>query len=103
MRGWRDRNPERVSAINSRYYRKHAHEWPKRDRVKDKAQKAVYTEVRAGRLVPGSCEVGDGCKGPIQAHHDDYAKPLDIRWLCARHHAYEHAKEATASPAAALR
>lgn len=25
------------------------------------------------------------------AHHDDYAKPLEVRWLCALHHQRHHA------------
>lgn len=24
------------------------------------------------------------------AHHDDYNKPLEIRWLCRDHHMQEH-------------
>jgi hypothetical protein len=25
------------------------------------------------------------------AHHDDYTKPLKVRWLCPMHHAEVHA------------
>ncbi len=52
------------------------------------AQKAI----RRGILVVGSCEVcgltPDDSTGRqrIHAHHDDYNKPLDVRWLCKTHH-----------------
>ena len=26
----------------------------------------------------------------VVAHHDDYNKPLEVRWLCKRHHADHH-------------
>lgn len=26
----------------------------------------------------------------VQAHHDDYTRPLDVRWLCGKHHAAVH-------------
>ena len=34
------------------------------------------------------CEVCGATK--TVAHHDDYAKPLDVRWLCRSHHALLH-------------
>jgi hypothetical protein len=48
------------------------------------AWNAVSNAVRDGRLARKPCEV---CGDPkAQAHHDDYAKPLEVRWLCFRHH-----------------
>lgn len=31
-------------------------------------------------------------------HHEDYDRPLDVRWLCARHHADVHAGRLTLKP-----
>ncbi|MBA7592340.1 hypothetical protein ES708_34520 [subsurface metagenome] len=31
------------------------------------------------------CEI-EGCYELGERHHDDYSKPLEIRWLCKRHH-----------------
>ena len=27
---------------------------------------------------------------PIDAHHEDYGRPLAVRWLCPAHHAEIH-------------
>jgi hypothetical protein len=40
----------------------------------------VRSAVRAGRLVRAACETCGATK--TQGHHDDYSKPLDVRWLC---------------------
>jgi hypothetical protein len=41
---------------------------------------AVQTAVRKGHLVRQPCE---GCGEPkTQGHHDDYDKPVDVRWRC---------------------
>lgn len=49
-----------------------------------KAQTAVNNAVRDGRLFKGKCEVCGW--GDVHAHHEDYAKPLDVTWLCPMHH-----------------
>lgn len=30
------------------------------------------------------------CQRPGIAHHEDYAEPLDITWLCPKHHQWRH-------------
>jgi hypothetical protein len=61
---------------DARYHRLH----PNR-RV---ARTAVDTAIAAGKLTRLPCMV---CGNPkSEAHHDDYAKPLDVQWLCTKHH-----------------
>jgi hypothetical protein len=55
---------------------------------KGKAWAAVTRAIKAGELTRLSCEVCGGDKS--QAHHDDYARPLDIRWLCRSCHQRHH-------------
>jgi len=44
--------------------------------------------LRDGRLISNPCEVCGTAKS--QGHHEDYSKPLDVVWLCTRHHADRH-------------
>jgi ribosomal protein S27AE len=55
---------------------------------KNAARQAVNNAIRDGRLIRQSCEVCG--ETDIEAHHEDYSKPLDVRWLCFRHHREEH-------------
>lgn len=73
---------------------------PNRERVKNRARYAVHEALRKGVLTrPDHCE---SCGRPsnknlrkpdIEAHHDDYSKPLDVRWLCKRCHGVFHAEK----------
>lgn len=56
--------------------------------VKRAAHIACGNAIRSGKLKPQPCEVCGN--GVTQAHHDDYSKPLDVRWLCTTHHAEWH-------------
>lgn len=60
------------------------------DPVKSSARNAVKEAVKRGRLQRGPCEVGGDCLGAVEAHHDDYSRKLDVRWLCKRHHRLRH-------------
>ncbi len=42
-------------------------------------------------IVRGPCEVC-GDEDDVDAHHDDYVRAMDVRWLCQTHHKRHHAK-----------
>ena len=46
--------------------------------------------IRDGKLIPASCCSICGSTEKIEGHHDDYTKPLDIRWLCEQCHKAWH-------------
>src|SRR5215469_16369791 len=54
---------------------------------KEIARRRAYKALLAGRLLREPCEV---CGDHAEMHHDDYARPLDVRWLCRTHHAEVH-------------
>lgn len=60
------------------------------NRIKINAISRVNKAVKNGSIIRGLCEVC-GSEKHIHGHHDDYAKPLDIRWLCSYHHKKWHA------------
>jgi hypothetical protein len=50
----------------------------------------VARAIRKGELVRLPCEVCGDLKS--EAHHDDYADALKVRWLCRKHHKEHHRK-----------
>lgn len=55
--------------------------------IKDRAHHAVRRALKSGALERRPCET---CGDAADAHHDDYLKPLDVRWLCRSHHKEWH-------------
>lgn len=66
-----------------------------RDRLKTNARARIRVLVYRGKLEKLPCTVCGNEKS--QAHHADYSKPLEIVWLCARHHKDLHRKESQSS------
>jgi ribosomal protein S27AE len=58
-------------------------------RAWSRAHTMVHRAKKAGKLVPTPCERCGA--GKVDAHHDDYAKPLQVRWLCRACHRAHHA------------
>ena len=82
-----DKNPNwkgGISKDNYHYKKIQMMRYPERI----KAREAVYYAIRSGKLIKTSCQVCGNTK--VTAHHDDYSKPLAVRWLCAVHHREIH-------------
>jgi hypothetical protein len=72
----RARNPEGVRSYLARYRAAN----PEKVRAKNRVQRAV----RSGRLERGPCRICGEANS--EGHHSDYSKPLDVVWLCRKHH-----------------
>jgi predicted DNA-binding protein YlxM (UPF0122 family) len=77
--------PQLRYAVENHFYRGGA-------KAEDYAQNVAEKAIQRGILVRQPCEVcgangtfADG-RSEVQAHHDDYSKPLAVRWLCQKHH-----------------
>ena len=81
-KSWRKNNPLRHAELTNA--------WRKRNPEKRSAHRKVERAIKSGRLVRGLCEICGSHN--VHAHHDDYSKPLDVRWLCPKHHIAEHMK-----------
>lgn len=75
---------DRIAKLQKKY-RKIPHLIPHHE-ARSKARSAI----RKGIIKESPCEICGEIK--VDAHHDDYDKPLEIRWLCRKHHS-EHHKE----------
>jgi len=63
--------------------------WGLRNPDKRKVHVIANAAVKNGTLIKLSCWCGNP---KTEAHHPDYSKPLEVQWLCRKHHKREHAK-----------
>ena len=59
-----------------------------RNPIKRAAHIIVGNAIRDKKLFKMSCERCSELN--VHAHHDDYALPLSVRWLCTKHHSEWH-------------
>lgn len=74
------KHSERLKAINLR----------RSKTKKGMARKKVHLARLRGEITRKPCEVCGETK--VDGHHEDYNEPLDVRWLCRKHHMEQHRK-----------
>jgi len=57
---------------------------------KNKARTELRSKVKQGLVIKQPCEVCGEKK--VQGHHSNYSKPLEVNWLCVKHHGEIHRK-----------
>ena len=83
---WTEENRGKVNASIRRYKQKNIQ--------KTKASSILSNEIAFGRIAkPRRCSLCSKIK-PLDGHHHDYDKPLDVTWLCRSCHKAIHSKYA---------
>ena len=87
---------EHFLEMRKKYFQKHKEEHYARTLKnhelypeKNKARIMVRDAVKSGKLQKLPCEI---CETTIKVHghHPDYSKPLEVVWLCVKHHGERH-------------
>lgn len=81
---------KRESQQRSESARIRARRRSKEKRVEVNATQAIYRSLKKGLITRGVCEICGETK--VDGHHEDYSKPLEVRWLCRSHHKQIHSK-----------
>jgi len=85
-----EKRKEMIRSLPSERLRGYEKKYASLNPEKHKARQKVLNEIRSGRITRMPCEICESLES--QAHHDDYSKPLDVRWLCEEHHKEHHRK-----------
>lgn len=86
LKTWQER--DEVKKRKQASYRK----WLSNNQEKKDAHIKVHKALLAGVILKNPCIVcGENKK--VHGHHTDYSKPLQVHWLCPRHHSAMHSGE----------
>jgi hypothetical protein len=77
-----------ISEDHYHYKKQQMERYPKRV----KARKMVYEALKSGNLEKEPCEEC-GSEDDVQAHHEDYDEPLEVKWYCRVCHREIHEQE----------
>jgi formylmethanofuran dehydrogenase subunit E len=96
-RVWRDNNRERVRELSRAWKMNNKEKTAENNRASiarnpghHSARSKVNTAIMNGTIIkPVECEQCGGV-GPIEGHHEDYSRQLDVVWLCRPCHAKRH-------------
>lgn len=92
----RDENDRIRKKENARRFRKTekykiwAEKYKEKVKEKNKCRWTLCNAVRDGKIIrPNICDI---CKKEkkVDAHHDDYSKPLEVKWVCRKCHHQIH-------------
>ena len=79
--------------VQRKYYKSEAksqsnRRWAQKNRWKSIAHNIVRSAIKNAKLLRQPCQ---RCGKPNAfAHHDDYSKPLEVKWFCNYHHCEYH-------------
>jgi hypothetical protein len=77
----------------NRQSKEYRDDWEKNNPLKRMASTMVCNAVKAGRMEkPDHCSKCGSKPSRLHGHHDDYALPLIVRWLCPGCHSQWHKK-----------
>lgn len=56
----------------------------KKHKLQYHARNTAWRALKDGKIVKTPCEICGEIK--VQMHHNDYTKPLEVKWFCFPHH-----------------
>ena len=98
-REWRRTHQEQCDYLNQRRYQRHRDDiitqnalWARENPEKRRTRGIIYNNIKSGKMErPDICSLC-GIDTEVQAHHEDYTKPLEVIWLCRSCHKRVHTR-----------